>query len=359
MTIVSTEATAEKTTFFSGLSTSLLEALANLVEPALLRFSRRRRLVAVEIDENDLAFHWISGRAATFIGKASTLGEKERRFLLSKRSCDVELRLSAERGIVATFRIPADGLAYTRQIVESRLDRLTPWQAEALLFGYSTAASEADGQVEVDFAATSRAIAAASIARLETYGLRPSRMGFALRPVSERLRIDLFQGENDTAAKRRRRRIGTVAVVLPVIFLAIYATSLYFALQSASRIEDLDNRLAAVRRQLVGGSGSITERQRDTALIASKIPEDARFFLIDRLATIIPETTVLSELDIQNDVVRIAGTSTEASGLIRILELEPFFSNAKFAAPVTRQDDGRDRFDITTQHAVKSTEAKP
>ncbi len=52
----------------------------------------------------------------------------------------------------------------------------------------------------------------------------------------------------------------------------------------------------------------------------------------------------------------MAGSSTEASALIRLVEDDALFSNAKFAAPVTRQEDGRDRFEITATFVEPSGE---
>lgn len=335
-----------------------VNAFVDVVEPAILRLSQDKRWVAVEIDDNDFLFYRISGGQTKLLGEGNTLGERDRRLLVSKRQKDVELRLLADRVVLATLKVPADGLAYTQQIVESRLDRLTPWKPEKMMFGFAAQATPGtDGQFTVDFAATSRDIGAASIARLAHFGLVPSRMGCATEPVAERLRIDLLGGENDTTGRRRRKRIATVAVATPVLFLLIYLASAYFTFLSSERVAELEGKLTTARRLLVAGSGSMDERQKDTALLSAKTPDKARFVLIDTLAAIIPENTVLTELEIQNDTVRIAGTSTEASSLIGILEAEPSLAEARFAAPVTRQDDGRDRFDITARHAGQTRDA--
>lgn len=339
---------------------SALSAFIDIVEPAAAWISARRRLVVVEAEENNLAFYKVSGRRVTLLGLASTPDEALMKKLKSAKYADVELRLDAGNVTFASFKIPAAGAALAGEIVESRLDRLTPWRSDAILYGYAMSAKPGpDGQLDVNVHATSKTIVSASLDRLVAFGLAPSTLGAADEPIDQRLRIDLYGGKNDVARRGRRRAIGFLAIVFLALSALAYGATFYALSRSNQRIFELDATLAKARNRLVQASGSTAERDRDFSFIAMKTLEEARFHLIDRIAAILPDNTSLDELTIDPGAIRIAGSSTEASNLIKLLEEDAAFSQAKFAAPVTRQEDGKDRFEITASYATKAKEAPP
>jgi general secretion pathway protein L len=133
--------------------------------------------------------------------------------------------------------------------------------------------------------------------------------------------------------------------------------AVYSSRQASQRIIELDATLAKARNRLVTASGSTAERDQDFAFIGAKQLNEARFYLIDRLAAILPDNTYLDELDIEPGSIRMAGSSTDVSSLVKLLETDASFSDVKFAAPVTRQEDGRDRFEITALLGTNPTDA--
>ncbi|WP_081175950.1 PilN domain-containing protein [Rhizobium rhizosphaerae] len=326
---------------------ALLGAFVAVMEPLVAALAPGIRWIAVETADDDLAFYRVSRRAAVFVGKGGALPEPVRR-ALRRRSADVELRLRAESVIAAQLKVPVEAKGFAAQIIESRLDRLTPWNPERLLFGFALARQAgSDGQVTVDVVATAREIVAGGIARLLPFGVAPARVGSAAEPVDQPLRVDLFKGENDRARKGRRRRIAAASLILLAASLAFLAATAMVATVSTRKLAEADTALGALRHRLVGASGNSAARQDDLAALAAKTPQTASFVLIDRIATILPDNTFLDALEITPDAIRLAGSSTEAPALIPLLEAQPGLSRASFAAPVTRQADGRDRFDIT------------
>lgn len=338
---------------------SALSALADVIEPIVAWISGGRRLVVVESVEDGLAFHKVSRRRTTMLGTDSAPGELMKKLKVTKYA-DVELRLDPGKVTFAHFKIPAASAGLAAQIVESRLDRLTPWRTDAILHGFALSPKPGpDGQVEINVAATSRHIATASLDRLAAFGLVPSALGATSEPIKQRLPIDLFAGRNDPARRARRKSIGTVALVFVALCVFACGTSFYVLYQSNQRISELEATSAKARNRLVQASGSSADRDRDFAFIGMKTREESRFHLIDRLAAILPDNTYLDELTIDPEEIRLAGSSAEASNLIKLLEDDPAFVQAKFAAPVTRQEDGRDRFEITVARATKAKEVAP
>ena len=342
-------------------ASATLTSFIDMIEPIVLSLSAGTRLVAVEsFDGEVLTFHSVSRRRSRVIGNSA--GEREVLIKAIKRTKlqEAELRLDPERLATARFKIPAAGIEFARQIIESRLDRLTPWRANAVIHGYALAARPgADGQIEVEFAATATTIATASLEHLASFGLTASALGSAAEPLAERLRIDLHGGNGAKARQSRRRRIGVFAIAALSLSVLAYSMTLFWAHQSSERIGVLDTTLAKARNRIVQAAGSSADRDKDFAFIATKSLDDARFQLIDRLTSALPDSTYLDELDIEASGIRIAGTSTEASNLIRLLEDDKTFFGVKFSAPVIRQEDGRDRFEITASFVSPPKEAAP
>lgn len=337
---------------------SLMSALADAIEPTLSRLFRRRRWIALERDDGAFEFHRIHANRVSSIGASDKIDSRMLK-QLSASGADVELRLNRERTTTTSIKVPASGLEYIEQIIGSRLDRLTPWRPDKVLYGYSTASKPGpDGQLDVTFAATSRDIAAKSIERLAKLGVTPSRLGSAAEPLDQPLNIDLLRGQNDTSRNAQRRSIAIGATAFLALSLIAYAGSSLAIYDSEREMAQLDGTLAKTRQRLVTGLGNSAERQLDLKWIASKRVAVTKVSIIDRLAAALPDNTYLDEIDIEPGSVRIAGTSTEASALIAILQSQAGLSDAHFSAPVTREADGRDRFDITAAVDV-TAEAVP
>lgn len=339
---------------FLRVFSNLLAAFADTVEPVTARLLRRRRWIALQSQSGEIDFYRADASRLTLVGNSAAIDERARR-QMSIKGADLELRLPADLTTSTAIKVPMSGLDYLEQIIENRLDRLTPWKPEKVFYGYVVSAKPgADGQFEVSFTATPRDVAAKSVGQLAALGLAPSRMGSAEEPAERPLRIDLFRGGNDTSRNAQRRFVGIIAATALLLSGLVYGASVFVLFDSDRQLADLDARLAQIRQKMVEGEGNSAERQRDLTLIQQKQADDTKLSLIDRLAAALPDNTYLDEMDIQPGSVRIAGTSTEASSLIEILQSKAGLSDARFSAPVTREADGRDRFDITGALPVPS-----
>lgn len=337
---------ARRSTFLPLLS-NLLAAFADTIEPATTHLLRRRRWIAMQSQPGDIDFYRADASGATPVGNSLTVDERVRR-QMSLNGAELELRLPTDLITSTTIKVPAGGLDYLEQIIENRLDRLTPWKPDKVFYGYVVSQKPgADGQFDVSFIATPKDVVAKSIGQLAVLGLTPSRMGSAAESASRPLTIDLFRGRNDTSRLAQRRVVGIAAATALLLSGLVYGASVFAQFESEQQLAELDSTLAQLREKMFTGEGNSAERRRDVKLIQGKKVGDTRLALIDHLAAALPDNTFLDEMDIQPGSVRIAGTSTEASSLIAILQSKVGLSDARFSAPVTREADGRDRFDIT------------
>lgn len=335
----------------------LLSDCIDVLQPLAARLAWRRRLIVVEREDKGLDFYSARGSGARALAQSAISDGSLDRKLIQFKTWDVELRLPASRITVAELKVPAAASQFTGQLVESRLDRLTPWPPALVAYGYSlSSAASRDGQCEVLVHATSLQIVEQSVDRLSSLGLTASTVASASEPLGPYPAINLLQRGGDARRRTSRRRIGASILCAWALSIVALLFSAYRVHESASRLAEIEADLAASRARLVEATASSPERQRDAALIESKGTTQAKFMIVATLAKIIPDDTYLDELDLQSDGARIAGTSTDAPRLIKVLEDEGTFSDVKFAAPVTRQADGRDRFDITATLASKQTE---
>lgn len=330
----------------AGITDRLLDAFVEVVEPVFGRFVSKRRIVARE-EEGGLAFYAVRrGRVETLV-PAGAADDRDRKRLKRARGAAVELRLAPARILGRPLNLPAAGRDYLEPIIEHRLERLTPWRPDKVLFGYAASGGEAaaDGTITVDFSATSADLVAPAVARLEALDLAPTALGSAAEPLESPLRIDLYRGRRDVGRRRLRRGVGLAIILAYALALPALGAVAYLGAGAEARLADLDKRLATKRAVLLAATGSGAEG-RDKDLIGEKTKETAVVVLIDRLSAAIPDDTYLRELSVEGEKVRVAGISGNAPALISLLDADPGLSGVRFAAPVTRTDDGRDSFDI-------------
>lgn len=319
----------------SGAMSTAVDDLVAFATPIVARFGARGRTVAVAEGE-ELALYDV---AASGAAKRLPRGAKPR------VAGAVELRLPAGAVLAKSLTLPAAGRDYVEPILDHRLERLTPWAPDRALYGYRVTGENEAGELEVDFAATSRDIADRWLARAEAAGLKPTAIGGASEPIEQPLAVDLWRGRNDPVGLRARRAVRTAAIVAAAVLVPLVALSFYTLYSADSRMADIESRSTtarlALQRAAAGGAGS-----REAALIAQKRPDAAMVTLIDKLARTVPQDTVLRDLEVGDGRVRLAGFSAAAPDLIGKLEASGLVRGARFAAPVTRTPDGRDAFEI-------------
>jgi general secretion pathway protein L len=342
----------------TGFVSKLLDAFVEAVEPLFGRFTSKSRIVAVE-DEHGLTFFAASGGKVRPIGGRGGIDGRELKRLRRARGRAVELRLAPERILTRTLNLPAAGREFLEPIVEHRLERLTPWRPDKVLFGYAADGEVApDGSMTVDFAATSEEIAAAATARLEAFDLVPTALGSAAEPVDRPLRIDLYRGTRDVGRRRLRRTVGFVLAIVFALVVPAAAGSYALGYLADERLAELEQRLATKRNVLRAAAGAGEADGRDRELIEAKSADAAVVVLVDRLASAIPDDTYLRELTIEGATVHLIGFSASAPALIGLLEDDPALSGVRFAAPVTRTEDGRDSFDILAAWDARAVPAE-
>jgi general secretion pathway protein L len=320
----------------------LLDTFMVQIAPLLARLVRRRRAVIV-VEGETLVLHEQTGR-----GVPVRRGPIDRETQAQPgQFAVVELRLPADWMLRRSLALPSAGRAYLQPIIAHRLERLTPWRMDRVVHGFAVSPEErADGTLAVDLLATSTDRLAPVLERLAARGFVPTSLGSADDPLEAPPRIDLYAGRTGPADLTLRRRVGRLTVATVAVLLVACLASAWIAQEAEAEQAETTARLTALRSRLQAKGGGATSRER--ALIEAHRDASA-LVLIDGLSAAVPDSTVLREFNLGPGKVRLAGRSADAPALIKQLEGKAGLTAVRFAAPVVRDAEGRDLFEITAE----------
>jgi general secretion pathway protein L len=261
----------------------------------------------------------------------------------------VELRLDPEKIVSQRFSLPVESRSFAGQIIEHRLERLTPWKAEDVLYGYAvrTEANRND-LIEIDFVSTSRNIVNKTVRQLAHFGITPTAIGSSSEPNTEPLTVNILT--NATHRQTRRRKILRRFCIAVLPFAAgIYLGSLILLSQAQIDFDMTSAALDQQQRAVQARTANSDHRPAEASFLAAKTLDQASFALIDRLAKTVPDNTFLTDVEISPLLVRLKGRSADAPALVPLLESEAGLQDVQFESPVIREASGGDRFDIVAK----------
>jgi general secretion pathway protein L len=269
---------------------------------------------------------------------ASELADAARRHFIT-------LELPPDEIVLQRIDVPARAREFLAGIVRNRIDRLSPWPADQVLYGFDAVASEADADtLDTRVLMTSRAAVEAAQRDLAALGMAADRIAAReagradAPPVTLWSRLD---GEAGRGLERARRMVA--AAVLATIMVSVGLTAWSLASASAIRTEseDLAERVAALQRRLAPARTAAPNLPPPERAWALKETAPAGVMVLDALSQALPDSAYLTELTLQKSTVRIVGLASDAPALIAPLEQSGQFADVHFFAATTRGPDGR------------------
>lgn len=342
----------------SGIWMMLVDSFCATIDPYLTRWFPDLRLVAVQGEDGVLSLHRAAKSEVASVGPLAAVDEPARTALAQTSWSGIELRLPASQVLQRTLTLPAASRDFIGPIIEHRLERLTPWRPDKVLYGYKVEAEAgAPGQLGITLLATSRDIVAAPLAALGEAGLVPTAIGAAGDDLAAPLPINLIRGAAKAGRSKSRRLVSRVALTTLASLALVYVVTSSMSASATGEQEAFGRKLIKARRLLKTATiGNIGGRER--AMLEAKQPDHSMVVLVDKLAAAIPETTFLKELAIAPDKVRLVGLSSDAPALVGKLE-NAGLSNVRFSSTITREKDGRDAFEITADRAAPAASDEP
>ncbi len=337
----------------------IVEAFCQAAEPLLKRAFPDLRLLVVVGGDGSLVLHRVGRDRAAILGSLDALAPEALAELAATRWSAVELRMPAAQIFERKFSLPAASREFLAPIIEHRLDRLTPWRPDRVLYGFRVDDGEAsDGAVSVTLTATSRDLVAAPLQRIGAAGLVPTAIGAEGEGPQHPLAVNLLGGGAVTPPRAGSHRfVSRTALAVGGLSLVAFIATAVLATGAAGGRDAAAQNLAKARR-LLRASSIQNLGSREQLMLAAKQPARSTLLLVDALSTAIPADTYLNELVIQPDKVRLVGSSGNAPALIGKIEAVGL-SNVRFTSAIARNREGRDDFELGAERSQGETGQVP
>jgi general secretion pathway protein L len=292
------------------------------------------------------------------------IGALRRRFRLLSPFTSVTVTVPARHCLIRALQIPQAALARADEILRIDMERTTPFRDEVLT-GWHRATEQPGGElVTLHHVILKRDLIDPVLAAIEAAGLPVT----GVRPLDadgKRLPVNLLPAAQRRGASAaiglRNAALICVAALCALTIAAIWLTvsSLDTALARADDAVRQATEKAHEVNRIVSEADKLSGKLGQPRL--SKIGTTPLTVIWEEVTRLLPDSTWLASLRLEDDTVQIEGNSSNASELIPLLASSPLFRNVAFASPVTRDPQrGTERFQIKiTVKRSKAAAAEP
>ena len=297
---------------------------------------RARRALVVAVEDRRLIVR----------GGDAPLPRAQHEIAAAARRAFVTLEFPGDEIVRQQISLPARAREFLPGLVRNQIERLSPWPAAQVAYGFEAAANLKDPEtLDTRVLITPRAGIEAALADLAALGVTADRIvaqevaDVGAPPVVLWSRYDTGSGRGQARAR------GLIAAAL-VIVLALSGGVSAWALVSASALradsEETAARSADLQKRLQGAHAA-SGAALDPAERAWNQKEAAPsgVLLLETLSQALPDNAYITELSLQKSTMRIIGLTSDAPALIAPIEEIGAFAEVHFFAPTTRGPDGR------------------
>ena len=263
------------------------------------------------------------------------------------RGSRVEAQMASGQVLFRSLDFPKQAVDFLDGMIRTQIDRLTPWAADDVVFGWSAPSAIANERVELTLAAASKQETRPLVQFATNVGAA-SIAAFAVPPTAAAVKIRVFEQMLHGAGGRAMDvpRILRFALLSAGIAAAVsLMVAAYVGSNLDSDLQQLMRRISERRASLrlnPGAGGSAL-----SLLAKRKQTSPSSVVVLEALSQALPDGTYVTELRIEGDKVQVVGMTQDAPSLIRLIEKSPQFAQATFFAPTTRaQNESGERFHI-------------
>lgn len=277
----------------------------------------------------------------------------------NQRSLRRVLLVSASTVLRRTLHLPAAALENLASVLGFELDRQTPFRADQVRYDSRVLVHSADAkQVPVQLALITRERLAQELTRLD--GLA-STLGVVDVVESDGTRA----GFNFLPVEQRARRNHSFAWLMSgMVAFALFLMWLAMSQMIANRQEAVERLQADVESQRTEARAVMRLRDElDSAsaganfLAVEKASQPSMLSMLDELTRLLPDDTYLERLGASRGELTLAGQSTQAPQLVKLLQEAKSFRGAALSGPI--QPDarsGKDRFNLAAKFGAETEE---
>lgn len=269
-----------------------------------------------------------------------------------RRREPVVVRLS-QAFLTRETTVPLAAVSHLGQLLRYDMDRLTPFAAAEVFFTHRVRSRDiATGVARVEIAVAPRAWVREPLDRLAALAIRPVALeaptvstGPSIENDNKAPIVRIALDPEDPARDARTWRLGSALCGM----LALAAFVVPFARQTIAlneveeqiallrpRVAQVDELRRRIATDSAGTQQIATARARGTVLLG----------VLGILTDLMPDDTFLNSLTVSRDRLVLEGHSATATRLIASMTAEPRLKNPSFAAPVVRDENGKDFFTI-------------
>jgi general secretion pathway protein L len=278
----------------------------------------------------------------------------------------VVLEFPPDMVFVRRITVPAQARKFLAGVIRNQIERLSPWPANDVVYGFAAEAGTADAAaVGVRIVMASRSDVDAAREDLAALGLPVDRI--VVRDADSEavvvevggVRLDEVAGSVTLWSRLgdpSRDSVGLVARKFGIGIAASMTVSValsLWALASATSIRDESEGMAArskvLQKQVQTGRtvSSLASMPLAERAWASKEMSASSVIMMEALSRALPESAYVTEIRLEKDNLRIIGLAEDAPGLLAPLEKSKHMTDVRFFAPTARGPDGkRFRFSI-------------
>lgn len=251
-------------------------------------------------------------------------------------------------------RLPAESLSYVEQVVQHQLETIFPWRAADIL--HSTFIEhQTDGRLDVKVRATARSAIEPALAAATACGADEVMIvADTDNPARDRSSAIIAPIGRGAAARMNQARTVARYAAFGLILLTtcVLGWTSFANFTIAADVDGLDQAIAD-RRAIIKRRVDANDAVQGHGLAAKKHLAPVVVDVLDKLSSVLPDNTYLTDLSLEAGQLQISGVSADAASLVPLLEGSGYFKNALFYAPTTRMSGTTDRFSIEAQVVQK------
>jgi general secretion pathway protein L len=269
----------------------------------------------------------------------------------SVQSGFVIFELPADKLVTRQITVPAQARKFLAGVVRNQIERLSPWPANGVVYGFETEAG-ADGVAAIDvrILMSARADIEAAQQELAVLGLPVDRIVArgAHTEGAERIPapVALWSRLADASSEDLTRAARTMGVGIAAFVAVSFLVALWALVSTAwirSESEELAARSKALQRQVQTGrtASSLAAMPPAERAWLLKNTSISSVVLIEALSRSLPDTAYVNEIHLEKDSLRIMGLAEDVPALLAPLERSEHMTDVHFVAPTARGPDGK------------------
>jgi general secretion pathway protein L len=275
------------------------------------------------------------------------------------RGSFVVFQLPDDMVVVRRIAVPGQAREFLPGIIRNQIERLSPWHADQVVYGFAADVDEADAaaldvrvfialRADIDRASDELAAIGLPVDRIVSPTLPSPACGGGLgRGAGEGMMgapVTLWSRLADVSPELlahacRRAGAGIAAAVAASLGLSLWAMTSAASLGGES--DDLAARLRTLQRQIQGpASRSVASLSPNERAWYAKETSPTAAIVLEALSRALPDGAYVTELRLENATLRMVGLANDAPSLIAPLEHSGHLNDVHFFAPTTRGPDG-------------------